>query len=146
MLGWSCWVGLSHTYSITDLEPNSSKIHPTIAVNSRIGGQTLGSRLHMHKHCLSRSSVTVLKQNVIQWSIPAETSLLLAPICNSCGPTRGIDTGFWKIYIHQGTCKQYKSAWTVRDKIPRLGWLKCLWCSTWIEYMWRPNTYSPNLI
>lgn len=57
-VGSSHWGGQSHTCSITDLEPNPSKIHPPTAVNNRTGTHTMGSKLHVNKYCLSRSSLT----------------------------------------------------------------------------------------
>jgi len=54
-----------------------------------------------------------VNQNVIQWSISAERSLLVAMICKSYSHSSGTHTCFREIYIHQGTCKQYKSAWAV---------------------------------
>lgn len=58
-VGSSPWGGRSHTYSITDLEPNPSKIHPPTAANNRTGAHTMGSKLHRNKYCLSRSSLTI---------------------------------------------------------------------------------------
>lgn len=112
----SHWDGLSYT------QTNSGKINSLTAV---LKNATRIIKLQIWDYtCTSIDLVGItylVEQNVIEWSISARDRLLVAMLCKSYSHNSGMHTCFREIDIHQGTCKQYKSAPAVRDKIPSFG-------------------------